>query len=423
MSISPTLAVNEQIARRRAAGLPTVALGFGEASIPVHPELVRRLADAAPNASYGAVAGLEALRDSAAGYLSRRGVLSEAHQVVAAPGSKPLLYAILGAIGGPVVLPRPSWVSYAAQAALQGIEVVRIPTPPGEGGVPDPALIEAEATRRAGAGEPLRTVLVTVPDNPTGTVASPATLRHLVEVAERHDLLVISDEIYLDLVHDGTPVLTPSALAPERTIVTTGLSKNLALGGWRIGVARFPATDSGQQIQEQVTFAASEIWSAPAQPVQHVAAWAFTEPEVLLAHVAASRRLHGLVAGAVVGCFRDLGAEVPEPRAGFYLYPDLGPLRAALAARGITTSPALAGVLLTDLGIATLPGAAFGDDPARLTLRVATPMLYGADDDRRAQALGAIEPTRLPWIARDLDTVRQGLAGLLAGAREAGRTR
>jgi len=413
MSISPTLAVNEQIARRRAAGLPTVALGFGEASIPVHPELVRRLGTAASSASYGAVAGLEELREAAAGYLSRRAVDSEAGQIVAAPGSKPLLYAILGSIDGPLVLPAPSWVSYAAQAALQGVETVRLPTVRGQGGVPDPDLLEAAAARRSATGEPLRAVLVTLPDNPTGTVASPETVRRLAEVAERHDLLLISDEIYLDLVHDGSPVLTVSAVAPDRTIVTTGLSKNLALGGWRIGVARFPATDQGRDLQARVTFAASEIWSAPAQPVQHVAAWAFTEPEILLARVAASRRLHGRVARAVAACFREVGADVPAPTAGFYVYPDLGQVGAAMTDRGIDTSPALAAALLADSGVATLPGAAFGDDPARLTLRVATPMLYGVDDAQRERALLADEPERLPWVADDLDTLRRGLAALL----------
>jgi aspartate aminotransferase len=417
MRISPTLAVNEAIARRRASGLPTVALGFGEASLPVHPELVRRLADAAPRASYGAVAGLESLREAAAGYFTRRGVPATADQVVAAPGSKPLLYAILGSLGslgGAVVLPRPCWVSYAAQAALQGVEAVPVRTLPGEGGVPDPALLEAEADARAAAGRPLSAVLVTIPDNPTGTVASAETVRRLVEVAERHDLLVISDEIYLDLVHDGGSVLTASNAAPARTIVTTGLSKSLALGGWRLGVARFPDTEGGRGLRSRVTLAASEIWSAPTQPVQHVAAWAFTEPAVLVTRITESRRLHGVVARAVADCFRDARAEVAAPTAGFYLYPDFEPVRPVLEARGLTTSSALAEALLGEAGIATLPGAAFGDDPGRLTLRVATPMLYGADDAQREQALHADDATALPWIARDLRVVREGLAAVLA---------
>jgi len=404
VTLSPTLAINQEIARRRAAGLHTIPLGFGEASIPIHPELTRRLGEYAALGGYGPVAGIPALLDAAAGYWTRRGVSTHAEQVVSGPGSKPLLYAIFQAIGGPVALPRPSWVSYAAQNALLKQESVLIDILPGQGGVPDPVALEAEAVRRREAGSPLRCVLVTIPDNPTGTVATPTVVRDLCAVARRHELLVISDEIYLDLVHNPTSaVLTPSAVAPDLTITTTGLSKSLALGGWRIGVARFPDTDRGALLRQAVTTAASEIWSAPAQPVQAVAAWAFGEPHELDAHLSSSGRLHGAVARATASVFQAAGASVPEPAAGFYLYPDFSHSRAHLANFGIRTSADLAAHLLDEQGIATLPGSAFGDAPERLTLRIATPMLYGPDDARRWKALGAPDPAALPWLAESLE--------------------
>lgn len=403
VTLSPTLAVNEEIARRRAAGQHVVPLGFGEASIPIHPELTRRLGEHAGLGGYGPVAGIPALREAAAGYWARRGVPTDPDQVVSGPGSKPLLYAVFQALGGPVALPRPCWVSYAAQNALLEQESVLVDTLPGHGGVPDPVALEAEAVRRREAGVPLSCVLVTIPDNPTGTVAAPSVVRDLCAVARRQGLLIISDEIYLDLVHDPAhSVMTPSAVAPELTITTTGVSKNLALGGWRIGVARFPHTDRGTALRQAVTTAASEIWSAPAQPVQAVAAWAFGEPDELEAHLDASRRLHGAVARATAGVFRGAGASVPEPTAGFYLYPDFSGATAHLAGRGIRTSGDLAAQLLDEQGVATLPGTAFGDAPERLTLRVATPMLYGQDDSRRYRALGAPDPTGLPWVAESL---------------------
>src|SRR5690606_23020686 len=112
------------------------------------------------------------------------------------------------------------------------------------------------------------------------------------------DLIIISDEIYRDLVHDPTAVyLSPAEVAPERTVITTGLSKSLALGGWRIGVARLPQPDSraphGSDLYRRLTAVASEIWSSPAAPVQHAAAYAFGEPAELVQRIAASRRLHG----------------------------------------------------------------------------------------------------------------------------------
>lgn len=413
VTVSPTLAINQEIAHRRAAGLPTLPLGFGEASIPVHPELIRRLGECAGLGGYGPVVGIPEMLDAAAGYWTRRGVPTQAEQVVSGPGSKPLLYTILQALGGPVALPRPSWVSYAAQNSLLGQESVFIGVLPGEGGVPDPVTLDAEAVRRRNAGSPLTSVLVTVPDNPTGTVASPQIVRELCAVASRHDLFIVSDEIYLDLVHDrSTPVHTPAAQAPERTITTTGLSKSLALGGWRIGAARFPATDRGDALRRAVTSAASEIWSTPAQPVQAVAAWVFGEPDELAEHLSHSRRLHGAVARATARVFRAAGAGVHQPAAGFYLYPDFSEARAHLAEIGIRSSADLATRLLEDHGVATLPGSAFGDPPDRLTLRIATPMLYGPDESQRWQALGATNPAALPWVADALEELTGALESL-----------
>lgn len=414
MSVSPTLAINQEIARRRAAGLDTVALGFGEASIPVHPELIRRLGSYADQGGYGPVAGVPELLVAAAEYWERRGLPTTAEQVVAGPGSKPLLYALFQALGGPVLLPQPSWVSYAAQNLLLGQEAVGVPTLAGEGGVPDPELLVDAVTRLKATGRTPTAVLVTIPDNPTGTVASPETVRRLCAVAAEHDLVVISDEIYLDLIHDdATEVVTPATVIPERTITTTGLSKSLALGGWRLGVARFPTGERIEALRRQVTTAASEIWSAPAHPVQLAAAWAFTEPAVLRDRIDASRLLHGKVARAVAEVFRTAGAEVAAPTAGFYLYPDFSGHRDQLAAAGISTSTQLAQVLLDRYGVATLPGTAFGDAPGRLVLRVATPMLYGPDDDHRATALAEEKPSELPWVRENLTTVEQALASIL----------
>lgn len=284
----------------------------------------------------------------------------------------------------------------------------------GQGGVPDPELLDKAASRLRAAGRPPSAVLLTLPDNPTGTTASPDVVRRVCAVAAVHDLAVICDEIYLDLVHGETEVLTPAQVLPERTITTTGLSKSLAVGGWRIGVARFPERYAA--VRRQVTVAASEIWSAPVQPVQQAAAWAFTEPDALRERVAASRALHGRIARVVAAIFREAGAEVPEPTAGFYLYPDFSGLRDRLAAVGVRTSPELATTLLDRHGVATLPGTAFGDDPERLTLRVATPMLYGQDDTERERALASAAPEGLPWIEDSLAVVRTALADLVGAA-------
>lgn len=398
VSISPTLAANEAVLRRRQAGLPVLPLGFGEAGLPVHPTLTAALSAAAGQGQYGPVAGLPALRAAAAGYWRRRGLDTDPELVVCGPGSKPLLYALLLAIGGRVALARPSWVSYAAQARLIGSPPVLLPTLPGQGGVPDPSLL-AEAARSSD----LRAVVATIPDNPTGTLPSSETVQRLCGVAREHDLLIISDEIYRDLVHDpGLAVPSPAEYAPERTIVTTGLSKSLALGGWRLGVARIPDA----ALRDQVTGIGSEIWSSAPLPVQHAAAYAFTEPAELTAHVARSRDLHAAVVGAAATRFSMAGALLTPPQAAFYLYPDLSPLQAG------RTDVEVAGLLLDRYGVVVLPGSAFGEPAEAMRFRVATSLLYGDSEAMRWATLSSPDPLALPWIAKTLNLLSEALEDL-----------
>jgi aspartate aminotransferase len=412
VALSATLAANEALERRRRAGLPVLPLAFGEAGLRVHPTLERELAAAADRAAYGPVAGTTELRNAVAGYWRRRGLPADPGLVIAGPGSKPLLYALLMAIGGDVVVPRPSWVSYAAQVRILGNTPIFVPTRPGEGGVPDPVMLAEAVSRARAGGRRVGCVVVTLPDNPTGTLARPDTVRALCEVAREQDLIIVADEIYRDLAF-GRPAdfPCPSRFAPERTVITTGLSKSLALGGWRIGVALLPEALSG--LRDRLASVASEIWSSTAGPVQHAAAYAFTEPPELLERVAASRRLHEKVVNAMAARFRAAGARVEVPEGGFYCYPDLDHLRGAVGG-----SAELARILLDEYGVGVLPGSAFGDPPEELRLRVATSLLYGETDDYREAALASPDPVALPWIAAALDRASEVLAKLESRVRE-----
>jgi aspartate aminotransferase len=414
--VSATLAANEALTGRREAGQPVLPLAFGEAGLPVHPLLAEALAAAAGHNGYAPVAGVPELREAAAGYWTRRGLPTSAGAVICGPGSKPLLFALLLALGADVAVPKPSWVSYAAQATLAGARPHLVPAPPGEGGICDPpALARAVTTARA-AGRRIGSVIATVPDNPTGQLAQPATVRALCEVAARHDLVTISDEIYRDLVYDSAPpFLSPAACAPKRTVVTTALSKSLALGGWRAGAARLPDGPPGRALRGRVLGIASEIWSATAAPVQHAAALAFTDPPELAERIARSRSLHAAVCTAVAGRFTAAGLDVRPPQAAFYLYPGFGAWRGALAARhGVMTDTGLARLLLHRYGMGVLPAGAFGEDKRALRLRVATGLLYGDTDAQRELALASPDPLTLPWIAAALDRIDEVLAALAA---------
>jgi aspartate aminotransferase len=411
--VSPNLALDHLVAQRRARGESIVHLGFGEARLPVFEPLADRLRQGAARNAYGPVAGDLAVRRAVAGYFTRRRLPTEPEQVIVAPGSKPLLMALQMVVPGDVVLPRPCWVTYGPQAEWAGKRVIGVPVPDECGGVPEPAALR-EAVRNARTlGHDPRIVILNSPDNPTGTLAPPALVREICAVAEEEDLLVVSDEIYRDLVHDpALPVLSPAEIVPRRTVVVTGLSKSLALGGWRIGAARFPHGPWGDRIRAGVASYASEVWSTPAGPMQEVATYAFGEPPEIRERLAADARLHGAVARAVYEILRGAGAECRAPNAGFYVYPDFSPLEKSLREHGITDSATLQDRLLADFGVAVLAGVHFGDDPHALRFRAATSMLYGDTVEQQRAAQEAEQPLRLPHIAAALDAIESAFTKL-----------
>jgi aspartate aminotransferase len=406
---SATLAINERIEQRLRDGDDVLHLAFGEAGLPLLPSVAECLARSAHKTSYGSVAGSLAARAPAAEWYERRGLPTQPEQILFAPGSKPLIYALLTVLPGDIVIPQPSWVSYAAHAALAGKRVIKVPIGAAAGGVPDPdALDEAlETSDRAGV------LVLTLPDNPTGTQPPPEQIERVCAIAERHGLLIVADEIYRDLAHDIDAFRSPADYAPERTFLTNGLSKNMALGGWRIGFARMADGTLGDDARAAVAGVAGAVWSALAAPMQDVAAHVLSEPGDVVAHVARSRALHRAVATAAHAQVTAAGIDCRRPSGAFYLYPDFESERAALARHGVTTGAQLAEHLLERHGVGVLAGEAFGDEPDGLRVRMATSLLYGRTDDERRQALRSDDPASLPWIAGALHRLRAALDALV----------
>lgn len=409
---SATLAINERIEQRIRDGADVLHLAFGEAGLPLLDSVAEALARAARKTGYGSVAGSPEARAAAAGWYERRGLPTSPDQILFAPGSKPLLAALLTVLPGDVVIPRPCWVSYAAHAALAGKRAIAVPIGPDAGGAPDPdALEEAlDAAGRDGAGPGI--LVLTLPDNPTGTQPDPGVVERVCASAERHGLLVVADEIYRELTHDPERFRSPTRYVPERTFVTGGLSKDVALGGWRIGFARMPDGALGTAARAAVAGVAGAVWSALATPMQDVAAHVLSEPADVRERVRRSRRLHGAVAQAAHAAVTAAGVACRPPSGAFYLYPDFEARRDALAAHGVTTGAELAEHLLERHDVGVLAGAAFGDEPRALRVRMATSLLYGRTDGERLRALAGEDPAALPWIRTSLDRLRGALDAL-----------
>ncbi len=423
---SPTLAINEVIAARRAAGRSVIHLGFGEASFPLHPILRDALADHAASTSYAPVLGIPALRQAIASSLSRaRGLSVAAAQVAVGPGSKPLLYALMQVLAGDLLLPAPSWVSYAPHARLAGRRVIAVETEASDHHRLTPQTLSATLERARSEGADPRILLVNSPSNPTGAMFERADVEAIALWAREQGVTLISDEIYAELAHGWRAHVSPAQFYPEGTIVTGGLSKAFSAGGWRLGYAALPATDAGAQALAALRALASEIWSSTATPVQEAAVLAYSSNAELERYVQRSARLHGYIAGRLQQTLSSLGVLCARPAGAFYLYPDFAPWRAALAERGAATSEGLARLLLDEWDIATLPGAAFGEAPEALCLRVATSLLCVPENGspeaalwdllERADDLPADDPAagNLPPLPA-LERAQIGLAAFVA---------
>jgi aspartate aminotransferase len=411
-AVSPTLEINERVAELRRQGRDVLHLGFGEAGLPVHPLLRDALASAAHLNSYGPVDGNSSLRGVIASWFSRRGLPTEPAAVMVTPGSKAALFALLLALPGDVVLPRPTWVSYAPQATMLGKRAVAHPAPAVSGGIPNPETLPGALARHRRDGLDPRIMIVTVPDNPTGTFPDAALLARLVEIARAEGMTIIADQIYAELAYDPAAIPDVAALAPEITFVTTGLSKAYALGGWRFGVVRVPANTLGEGTRQRLRAIGSEIWSCVPPPIAAAAQVAYEAPAELMNYLDAARLVHAGLCAAVHTIVERIGMSCRPPQAAFYLYPTLHD-----GGCPAWSADDLATELLEAQRIAVLPGTAFGDDPAFLRFRVATSLLYGTSEEQKWETFSSGRQGNLlslPPVASALDRIEAGLSALAA---------
>lgn len=373
--LSPTLAANEMVKSRRAEGKKAYHMGFGESPFPVPERLKNALKSAVDRKEYLPTAGLPELCETVAAYYKdKAGLDISKFDVLVAPGSKLILYALQMAIEGDLLMPDPSWVSYKPQARMLKTAVIMVPTTLDEKGYHiDPEELRKVIKQARSEGKNPSKLILNYPSNPTGLTIQEDELKALAKVCVEEDILIISDEIYGFVSFDGV-YRTIAQYAPTHTAITTGLSKHLSLGGWRVGVGFIPKAVDG--LQSLLRNIASETWSCVPAPIQQAVIEAYKGHEDIEQHIQQCTDIHALMNKYIAKGLRSLDIHAPEPQGAFYNYPNFEKHRAALAKSGIKTSKDLAGALLKDYSLAALPGTAFGAEPEVLTLR-----LSGCDYD------------------------------------------
>jgi aspartate aminotransferase len=366
LPLSATLNINEISNGLLAQGKQVYKLGLGQSPFPVPQVVVDELKVNAHQKDYLPVRGLPALQRAVAGYYERtQGLNFDPGHVLVGPGSKELMFILQLVYYGDLVIPTPSWVSYAPQAHIIGRPVRWVPTCAENKWLLTPD--ELDKLCREDPSKP-RIVILNYPNNPTGYSYTDAELQALAQVARKYKIILLSDEIYGELQFDGGH-RSIARHYPEGTIISSGLSKWCGAGGWRLGTFAVPR--ELDWLVDGMATVASETFTATSAPIQYAAVRAFNGGVTIERYLCQSRRILKALGDMVHRALTDAGLSLPPFDGGFYAFPDFSPLREQLALRGITTSRQLCTRLLEETGVATLPGDCFGRPATELTARLA----------------------------------------------------
>ncbi|MCY4465202.1 MAG: aminotransferase class I/II-fold pyridoxal phosphate-dependent enzyme [Chloroflexi bacterium] len=367
---SGTLALNEKSQVLVASGRTVYRFGFGESPFPPPRHVQKALRKSALRKDYTAVAGLPELRARIADFHNEvDGYPISAEQVLVAPGSKPLLFNVMQAFErADVYVPAPAYVSYAPMAMLARHRVIRIQTSYDARWRITPESLEEAIARHSKPGRE-KLLALNYPGNPDGMTYSRAELQALAETLRRHDIWALSDEIYALLHHQGRHVSLAS-IYPERTLVSTGLSKWCGAGGWRLGALIMPA-DAPVELHDALIGLGSEVYSCAPTPIQAAALAAYGLNKRTHRFLRAQRQILSATGSVVHSAVQAAGVRVHAPQGGFYLLCDFSCFTDSLLERGIQRDTELCDRLLSEAGVALLPGSKFGLPAGALTARLA----------------------------------------------------
>ncbi|GAB5561150.1 MAG: pyridoxal phosphate-dependent aminotransferase [Synoicihabitans sp.] len=351
VSPSPTLAVDAKAKALKAAGEDVCGFAAGEPDFdtPAHIKAAAAKALDEGKTKYAPTPGIPPLREALAKkYTETYGMPTEPAQVVVSPGGKFSCYLTVLAIcseGDEVIVPAPYWVSYPEMVKLAGAVPKTVLATDETGFKLTPAMLEGAITPKS------KLLILNSPSNPTGAVYTREELEAITAVAVKHNLYIMSDEIYEHLLYDGVKHVSPASFsneARERTIIVSGFAKTFAMTGWRLGtlVAAEPVAKAVAKLQSQMTSNATTFaqWGALA---------AYTEAEqtqsalaeMLVAFDRRRKMVHaGLNAIDGIECLLAQGA--------FYLFPNVS--------RFGLDDLTFCDRLLEEQKVAAVPGVAFG---------------------------------------------------------------
>ena len=351
---SSTLLINETSRRLEAQGKKIYKFGFGQSPFKVPENIVKELKDNAHQNKYLPMQGLSELRDAIAKYTSeKKNYDYKSDNVIIGPGSKELMFLLHVIFDGEIILPAPSWVSYAPQAILGRNKIQILQTKRENNWFPTASEIEEIILKDQKKNYLL---FLNSPNNPSGQICD--NLEEIASIAKKHNLIILSDEIYSELCFEDD-YQSISNFCPEKTIISTGLSKWCGAGGWRLGYFLVP--DSLIEIKNMINVLASETFSAVSAPIQYAAIKAYENDHSN--YINKSRKILSVVGNYVYENLKSNKVLINKPQGGFYLMPEFLNKR-------FNSSSEMCDSILNDTGVALLPGSDFGFDQKQMIARL-----------------------------------------------------
>jgi len=354
LELSSTLRINEISRNLELEGKKIYKFGFGQSPFQVPEDVVSELKNSAHQNKYLPMQGLDELRTVVSKYENKKKNQNyKAENVIIGPGTKELMFLLQILFDGEILLPAPSWVSYAPQSIISRNKFHWIETTSENNWFPTAEEIEKIILKNKNQKYLL---FLNSPNNPSGQICS--NLKEISNVAKKYDILILSDEIYSELSFNNN-YKSISEFYPEKTIISNGLSKWCGAGGWRLGYFLIP--DVLKELTKSLKILASETFSSVSAPIQYsaIAAYENNHEE----YINNSRLILKEVGEYVYYNLKSNKININKPQGGFYLMPEF-------LVTKFSTSEEMCSDILKETGVALLPGSDFGFSKERMIARL-----------------------------------------------------
>jgi aspartate aminotransferase len=287
---------------------------FGQSPFPVPKPVQDALVQHASKGTYAGVSGIPELREAISQYNKRNfGFDADPRRIYVGPGTKELIFNLLEILHGTVILPTPAWLGYLPQIRFlkKNYHMLHVRS----NGKITPNDLEHLILR---LHDRQKILILNNPNNPTGLVYSQLELEEITDVCRKHEVLVISDEIYAQTTYDINKFVSMGRIYPEGTFVTNGLSKSHAAGGYRLGYVIFP--QHTYELRQQFKKILATEYTATSTPIQYAAIAGFQESREMDEYLEIARKIHQIMGDYTYQTLNKIeGVKTTKPESTFYL--------------------------------------------------------------------------------------------------------